>query len=117
MVLALREVKQKSPKRTNSHVHTTFRRQVSTEKLRFSPATYSFRIIMFIFILTVFYMQREFSMHFRCIVYECLQHHNFFFLILHKVKSVTFFMWSVGGQKSPLPIKKFLHQAMVLKLL
>eukprot|EP00493_Phyllostaurus_siculus_P013487 UN13689 len=36
-------------KRTNSHVHTTLRRQVSAEKLKFSPATYRFRITMFIY--------------------------------------------------------------------
>ena len=35
-------------KRTNSYAHTTHRTKVSTEKLKFSSATYGFKITMFI---------------------------------------------------------------------
>ena len=35
-------------KRTNSYAHTTHRTKVSAEKLKFPPATYGFKITMFI---------------------------------------------------------------------
>ena len=38
-----------SIKRTNSHVHTTLRHEVSAEKLKFSSATYRITITMFKF--------------------------------------------------------------------